>query len=324
MKKKAIKIVFLDAHTLDLGDLDLKPLKSLGDYQAFQCHAKDKLPKEALEAEILITNKVLFTEKDFRKLSSLKLLCISATGVNNVDLKAAENHDVGVCNATGYSTFGVVEHTLMMMLAFSHRFKEHNEAALGGTWSNSSSFTLLDFPFTELRGKRLGILGYGEIGRALSRVARALGMEVLIGKIPDRTYGEKPQRVSFHHLLSNSDFVTLHCPLSEYTKGLIDAKALKLMKEDAYLLNMARGPIVVEKDIVDALSKNKLAGYGADVSEVEPPPKNHPFFKKNLQNKIILTPHVAWASRESRQRLVEELAKNIEAFLKGKKRNRVV
>lgn len=324
MKKKSTKIVFLDAPTLDLGDLDLKPLQELGDYQSYGLKSREKLSSGALDAEVVLANKVLLGEKEFRQLKDLQLLCVTATGVNNVDLKAAQNHDIAVCNVAGYSTPSVVEHTLMMMLCFARRLKEHEEAALGGAWSESPLFTLLDFPFTELRGKRLGILGYGEIGRSLSRVARALGMEVLLGKIPGRTYGEKPARVSFNNLLSNSDFISLHCPLSQQTHHLINAKALKLMKPTAYLLNMARGPVVAEKDIAAALSKNQLAGYGADVTEVEPIPKNHPFLKKNLRKKLILTPHVAWASRESRQRLVEELAKNIESFLRGKKRNRVV
>lgn len=329
--KKNPKIVFLDAASLDLGDLDMSPVFQLGSYRALPRSAPGKLPKPAQEADILLTNKVELGEAELAALPQLKLICVTATGVNNIDLPAAQACGIAVCNVAGYSTPSVVEHALMMLLSFSHRLLEHDGACKSGAWSRSPLFTLLDYPFAELRSKTLGIIGYGHIGRQVGRIAKAFGMQVIVAKLPGRNYAAKKEkknasvkRVPLSLLLRQSDFVSLHCALSDKTKHLMNAQSLALMKPSAYLINMARGPIVEEQAVAEALNKNRLAGYGTDVTATEPIPKNHPFLKKTMKHKVILTPHVAWASRESRQRLVDELGKNIAAFLKGKKRNRLV
>lgn len=325
---KKPSILFLDAASLDLGDLDMKPISRLGRYQTRARCPGDKLPTLAKSAEIILTNKVELRKAQLAKLPQLKLICVTATGVNNVDLVAAQKRGIAVCNVAGYSTASVVEHTVMLLLSFAHRLMEHDQSVKSGAWSRSPLFALLDFPFAELQGKTLGLVGYGNIGRGVARVAKTLGMKVIVAKLPGRKYAAQKNasvsRVALTSLLKQSDFVSLHCALSSTTKHLMNTKRLKQMKPSAVLLNLARGPIVDEAAVAKALTQKQIAGYGTDVTAAEPIPKNNPLLKKSLRNKVIITPHVAWASRQSRQRLVIELGKNISAFLKGKKRNRLV
>lgn len=323
MPGKKPSILFLDAATVDLGDISIKNLRNQGGYTALALHPGDPLPPVAMGAEIVVSNKYPLREAQLGFLPKLKLICVAATGTNNVDLEAARRRGIAVCNVAGYSTSTVVEQTLMFLLALGHRLGEHDAAVKSGAWSRSPHFALLDFPFRDLEGKTLGILGYGNIGRRVARVAKALGMRVAVGKIPGGKYPAREKRLDLRRLLQTSDFVTLHCPLSDRTKGLIDAKALGWMKPNAYLLNLARGPIVDESAVAAALRAGGLAGYASDVLVQEPPPEEHPLFDPELRDKVLFSPHIAWASLESRQRLVDEIAANIQAFLRGKRRNRV-
>ena len=324
MLKAKPLILFLDASTVDLGDVDLTNLRRQGELVLRNKRPGESLPPEAAAAEVAISNKYPLGPEEMERLPALKLIAVAATGTNNVDLAEAVRRGIVVCNVPGYSTATVVEHSLLMLLAFSHRLNEHVEAVRAGEWSRSPYFALLNFPFSDLAGKTLGILGYGEIGKRVATLAKALGMKVRIGKLPGRTYRKNEKRDSLEGLLSKSDYVSLHCPLTEATKGLIDREKLSWMKPGAFLLNLARGPLVVESSVAAALRAGALAGYGADVSAHEPPPSNHPLLAKDIQAKVLLTPHIAWASRESRQRLLDELAANILAFKTGKKRNRVL
>lgn len=316
-------IVFLDASTVDLGDVNLSPLKRLGTYLAFQNTLPSQTILHAQNADIVVTNKVIFDRAILGQLPKLKLICIAATGVNNVDRTAAAKKGIAVTNVAAYSTTTVVEHTFMLLLAFAHRLIEHHNGSVRGMWSRSPHFTLLDYPFSDLKGKNLGIIGYGHIGKEVSCLARAFGIHGMIAKIPGRTYPKKPRRYPLNLVLKRSDFVALHCPLTRQTHHLIGHEAFKKMKKTAYLINMARGPIVDEQALITALEKNQIAGYGSDVMEKEPPEKSHPLFQSSLGGRVLMTPHVAWASRESRQRLIHEIALNIESFMEGKTRNRV-
>jgi glycerate dehydrogenase len=320
-KKSLIKILFLDAATVDLDDLQMESLKKQGYYKGLALKSQEPLPSQAAQAQVLISNKYILGEEQFENLPCLKLVCVAATGVNNVDLVAAKKRGIAVCNVVGYSTPTVVEHALLFLLAFSHRLLEHHDAVVKGHWSRGPYYAFLNYPYHDLRGKKLGILGYGNIGRGVAKVAKELGMEILIGKIPGRKYSKK--RIPLNVLLKKSDFVTLNCPLSPQTYHLINQQKLRLMKPTAYLLNLARGPIVVEQEVARALKKGIIAGYASDVTEQEPPSLKHPLLDPAISDKVILTPHIAWASQESRQRMVEEIAKNIQAFKNGKKRNRV-
>ncbi len=306
-------IVFLDAGSVDLGDVDLSPFKKIGNYIPYKTSSSSQIIKRVGTSPILISNKFILDDSVLKQLPQLKLICVAATGTNNVDLKSAKKRGIAVANVAGYSTSQVAEHTLLFLLALSHRLIPHHQASLEGLWSRSSHFALLDFPFADLRGKTLGIIGYGHIGRKVATLAKAFGMKIIVGK-----------RGSLKDLFSTADYVTLHCPLSRETYHLVGTSYLSMMKKGSYLLNLSRGPVIVEKDVASALKKGLLAGFATDVLDKEPPPKNHPFFGKQIRDKILITPHVAWAALESRQKLMDEIAKNIGAFLKGKKRNRII
>lgn len=317
------RIVFLDAGTLDYGDIHWEPLSRLG---AFVPHHKTN-PDEVLtrlkNADVAITNKVVLDKKVLAKLRGLKLIAVAATGYNNVDVKVARQNQIAVTNVQAYAATSVAEQTLLFLLALAHRFLSHAHSAQNKAWSRSDFFCVTDFPFAELKGQTLGLVGYGDIGKAVAKLAKAFGMNVLIAKLPGRKYAAEPRRTAFKTILKACDFLTLHCPLTQETKHLIGKKELTLMKPTAALLNLARGPIVDEAAVAAALRQNRLAGFAADVLSVEPPPPTHPLLAHDLQDKVILTPHVAWASREARQKLVDEIADNVAAFFGGKKRNRV-
>lgn len=318
------RIVFLDEASVNIGDIDLRPLKDLGPYRGYRFTSPQKIGQRARSADIIITNKCVITESLLKKFSRVRLVCLSATGVNNVDLDAALGRGIAITNVRAYSTDSVGEHTIMLMLALGRRLSEHHNAVVFGRWSHSPLFTLLDFPFSDLKGKMLGLIGYGRIGRRVSHLARAFGMKVLIARIPGRRYSQSPKRISLDQLLAQADFISLHCPLSPLTRQLINKKRLHLMKPSAFLVNLARGPIVDETALVAALKQKRLAGFATDVLCQEPPSQAHPLLQKGLRHKVLITPHIAWAAQPSRQRLVQEIALNIESFLQGKKRNRVV
>ena len=317
------RIVFLDAGTVHYGGISLIPLKKLGNVKIYRHTPPRLVEKRARGASILITNKCRFDRRLLSKLNSLKLICIAATGTNNVDLEAARRERVAVTYVSGYSTETVVQFTFSFLLALAGNLIQFNLASHRGDWSRSPFFTLPHFSFHEVKGKTLGIVGFGRIGRRVAQVAETLGMKILIAQIPGRRYSrkEKKGRVSFEFLLRHSDFITLHAPLSQLTQNLINAHSFRRMKRGSFLINMARGSLVDEKVLCRALQSGHLAGAASDVLSEEPPPTNHPLLKAP---NFLLTPHVAWASLEARKRLVNEIAMNIQAFLKNQSRNRVV
>lgn len=324
MRKNArLKIVFLDAATVDRKDLGLQDFEKLGNVKFFPRTNASQIISRCRGAEIIVSNKCVLGESEFRQLPGLRLIVVMATGYNNIDIQAAKRHGIAVCNVAAYSTVTVVEHTLLFLLSFSHRMIEHSQAAKL-KWSRSSIFAVLDYPFSDLEGKTLGIVGYGTIGKRVANLAKCFGMNVLIAAMPGRVYPKSQKRRPLKTVFAQSDFISLHSALNKQTRHLINADTLKIMKKTACLLNLARGPLVDEHAIAHALLRGDIAGYASDVMEQEPPPRKHPFWNPKLKNKVLLTPHVAWASRESRQRLVDESVKNMREFLMGKKRNRVV
>lgn len=317
------KIVFLDASTVDRQDLGLREFLKLGKVTFYPQSRPGQIVSRCKNADVVVSNKCVLGEKELFQLPRLKLIAVMATGYNNIDVADARKRGIAVCNVAGYSTSTVVEHTFLFLLAFSHRLLEHDRVAKS-KWSRSPIFAILDYPFSDLEGKTLGIVGFGNIGKRVARLAKEFGMNVLVAAIPGKKYPATQKRSPLKKMLAQSDFVTLHSTLTPQTKHLINSSTLKQMKKTAYLLNLARGPLVDEQAVADALLKGRIAGYASDVMEQEPPPHKHPFWNPKLKDKIILTPHIAWASRESRQRLVDESIKNIRAFFSGKKRNRVV
>ena len=314
--------VFLDLHSLDRDDLDLQGIKtSLEDWQLHETVLPDDVLKAISEAEVVVSNKVPLNEEVIRNSPQLKLICVAATGVNNVDIEAAKNNGVLVCNARDYATPSVVQHVFAMILSLSQRLKDYEQAVNNGDWGRSPYFCLLDFPITELTGKTMGIIGYGVLGKAVATMAKAFGMEVIIAE----RKGEELRagRVAFEDVIRQADVLSLHCALMPETSHLIGVNELRSMKSSALLINAARGGVVDENALVDALEKNKIAGAGVDTLSQEPPVNSNPLLECSLTN-LIVTPHIAWASRESRQRLLCEVEKNIAAYREGKERNRVV
>lgn len=321
--KNESSIVLLDAGTLDYRDLPLDLFASLGSFRKYNHSLPSQLYSRVKTASHVITNKCVFDKDLLSRLSGLKAIHVTATGVNNIDLEAAAKQGIAVTNVAGYSTDTVVQFTIGFILALAHNLVPYVNAVRSGAWSRSAFFMWPGFPVSEVAGKTLCILGYGSIGQRVGRAAEALGMKVLVCKVPGRRYSrsESSGRVSLEQGLKKADFFSVHTPLSPLTKGLIGLRLIRTMKPGAFLINMARGGIIVEKDLAQALKQGVIAGAAADVTAVEPPSKSHPLLKAP---RMLLTPHMAWASLESRQRLVREVFENIKSFNQGKKRNRVV
>jgi glycerate dehydrogenase len=313
--------VFLDLASADRGDLSLASLHEAASPWTTYPQTPPALTLERIGgAAVAVTNKVVIDRAAMAACPGLRLICVAATGTNNVDLVAARERGIAVCNVTGYATPSVVQHVFALILALTTRLAEHAAAAQDGRWAASEMFCVLDFPFRELAGKTLGIVGYGELGRGVARVAQALGMTVLVAQRPGGP--AQAGRVPLDGLLAQADVLTLHVPLADNTRGLIGARELALMKRDALLIDTARGGIVDEAALAEALRAGRLGGAGVDVLAVEPPREGSPLLAVDIPN-LIVTPHVAWASREARQRLIDEVAANIRAFREGRERNRV-
>lgn len=313
--------VLLDLATIDRGDLELSALERVCGHWRRYPHTE---PADVLErighARIAVTNKVVLDRPVLEGAGNLRLICIAATGTNNVDLDAAREQGIAVANVVGYATPSVVQHVFALILALTTRLPDYQRAIASGAWQRHDRFCLMDYPIRELAGRTLGVVGFGELGRAVAQVAEAFGMRVLIAARPGGPVREG--RWPLDRLLSEVDVLSLHCPLTEATRGLIGARELGLMRPDALLINTARGGIVDESALAAALRAGTIGGAGVDVLSVEPPRGGHPLLESGIPN-LIVTPHIAWASREARQRVVEEIAANIAAFLAGRMRNRV-
>ncbi len=321
MRKSSERIVFLDAGTVDYGDLSLHPLAACGILQTFKNTDPSLIAKRSRNAGIIITNKCVFDRDQLKSLPHLRLICIAATGANNVDLQAARELGIAVSNVSGYSTEIVAQCTWAFILALAGNLPQYLKAVQQGRWSRSPFFTLPSYPLRELYGKTLGILGYGRIGRRVAQIGRVMGMKVLIARIPGHVYAQTPPRVSLNQMLQRSDFVSLHAALSPATEKIMNPDTLRRMKPGACLINMARGGLVDEKALRDVLTSGHLSGAACDVLSQEPPCAAHPLLKAP---NVLITPHIAWASLEARRRLIDEISLNIRAFQSKRRRNRIV
>ncbi len=318
-----MKAVLLDCNSLGPDDLDLSALMALPvDWTIYPETSDREVCERIVDADIILTNKVPINALSLSQAPRLKIISVMATGTNAVDLQAAAQHQVVVCNAVKYGTGSVVQHVWALILALTTRLADYQRAAVDGTWQDSSLFCLLNFPVEELQGKVLGIVGAGELGRGVAKVAEAFGLEVIYAALPGRQYADQ-QRVDFKALLSRADIVSLHCPLTDETTNLIDEVELALMKPSAVLINTARGGMVNEVALRRALLNGTIAGAGIDVLTNEPPRQGNPLLDETIPN-LIVTPHCAWAARQSRQRLVDQTVENVRAFLQGKPLPRAV
>ncbi|CDI03052.1 D-isomer specific 2-hydroxyacid dehydrogenase,NAD-binding protein [Candidatus Competibacter denitrificans Run_A_D11] len=307
---------FLDKDSLDCGDLDFSVLDTeLPELTYYPATSPDQVAERIAQAEVVISNKVMLNAAAIQQAPRLRLICIAATGVNNVDLAAAEAAGITVCNCRGYGTPAVVQHVFALLLALYIRLPDYHQAVRAGRWQQASQFCLLDYPIRELADKTLGIVGYGELGRGVARVADAFGMRILLAQRPGTVEPEEG-RIPLPVLLPQVDVLSLHCPLTPETRGLIGAWELALMRRDAILLNTARGGLVDEAVLADALRKGALGGAGIDVLSLEPPTVGNPLLAPDIPN-LIVTPHSAWGSRESRQRMLGQLAENVREYRLG-------
>ena len=317
-----MKAVFLDYETVDAGDLDpSRLLQAIPGLQLLAATRQEDVAARIAGHEVVILNKLRIDRALIAATPTLRLIALAATGTNNVDLVAAREHGVAVCNISDYCTPSVAQHVLGVILALTHRTAEYSRAAVDGTWARSAQFTVLDWPIRELAGRVLGVVGWGVLGQAAARACEAaLGMRVLVAN----RVGAPPQpgRIALDELLPQVDVLTLHCPLTPQTTGMIGARELALMKRDALLVNTARGALVDLAALAAALRDGRLGGAAIDVLPQEPPVDGSPLFAAGLPN-LIVTPHVAWAARESRQRAIDQIAANAEDFLRGGTRGRV-
>lgn len=316
-----MRAVFLDFGAGSRGDMDCAALEqAISPWQYYEDSSEQEVLERIKQAEVIVNNKVFLNREAIFAANRLKLICVAATGYNNVDLTAAAECNIPVCNVRGYATPSVAQHVFMLMLNLSCRFVEYQQMITNGGWQASKFFCPLDFGIEELSGKTLGIIGYGELGRGVAKIAEAFGMKILIAD--HKSKPARSGRTAFDDVISLADFITLHCPLSPETQNLISRRELELMKPTAYLINTARGGLLNEKDLLHSLSTNRIGGAGIDVLQEEPPAKDNLILQSQLSN-LIVTPHIAWASRESRQRLLDQIADNISNFFQNKPFNQV-
>ncbi len=306
--------VILDLASLDRGDLELGPLlELLPEWGVFDRSPPEQLDDHLAGAAVALTNKVVIDRATMRRHPELRLICVLATGMNNIDLDAATERGIAVKNVTAYGASSVSQHVFMLILMLARQQQRYQWAIERGDWSRGDHFCLLDYPIEDLAGKTLGIIGYGELGRAVARLGEAFGMTPLIAERKGRP--PRPGRLPFEQVVAEADVLSLHCPLTPETAGLIDATTLAAMKPTAWLINTARGGLIDEPALARALDRGDIAGAALDVLSEEPPPPDHPLLA--LRDNLIVTPHIAWAARSARQRIIDLTADNIRAFLSG-------
>jgi glycerate dehydrogenase len=311
----AMKGVFLDLASMGEG-LDQTGLQtSIDDYVSYETTSPEEVKERIQGKDIVIVNKVVLGKAAIDSSPSLKLIAVTATGTNNIDLKAAKEAGVRVCNVTEYGRPAIVQHTFSLLLALTNRLLDYSKDVQNGRWCVSPIFCLMDYPIVELEGKTLGLIGYGDLGKGVAKMAEAFGMKVLLAARPGQNMDvvDGYVRVPLNDLLPQVDVLSIHCLLSDETLNLIDKNALSLMKPSAYLLNLARGGIVNEEALAEALKEGRLAGAATDVLSVEPPKDGNVLLDREIPN-LIVTPHCAWASREARQRLLDKTSTNIHCF----------
>jgi len=318
-----MKIVVLDGYTLNPGDLDWAPLTSLGTLSVYERSAHREVLERAGDAEVVLTNKVVFDAPQLAQLPRLRYIGVTATGVNVVDLAAARERGIVVTNVPGYGAASVAQMVFALLLEITQQVGHHARLVQQeGRWSASRDFCFWERPLTELDGRVFGLVGFGQIGRRVAAIAVALGMEVLVHTAhPEKHRAEAGAGVRFvdlEELLGASDVLSLHCPLTSETEKLVDARRLAGMKRGAILINTGRGPLLDEEAVAAALASGQLGALGADVLSREPPPADNPLLRAP---NAFITPHIAWATHEARRRLLHEVAGNVAAFIAGTPRN---
>ena len=315
-----MKLVVLERNSVGT-DIDMSCLEKFGEVVCYPNTVADNAAERVQDADIVIVNKAPMNESTLKNAPNVKLICLFATGFDNVDLAYCKSRGIKVANVVNYCTAAVAQHTLLLAMALSEKLAFYDDYVKSGTYGAQDRFSNFDKPFNELEGKTWGIVGMGGIGHKVAGLATAFGCKVIFYSASGKSTCTEYERVELDRLLQESDILSLHCPLSDRTRGLINKEALSQMKPSAILVNVARGPVVDTQALYEALMEGKIAAAGLDVLEKEPISKDNPLNEIKDSTKLIITPHMSWASTESRERLVEEVAKNIEAYLDGKERN---
>ncbi len=308
-----MNIVILDKATIG-NDIDLKNIELEGNLISYDITKKENTIERIKDADIIITNKVIIGKKELNKAKKLKLICVAATGYNNIDIDEANKKKIVVANVKAYSTNSVAQHTINLILTIQNSFLQYNDDIKKLKWQKSAIFTLLNYPIYELTNKKIGIIGYGTIGKRVAEILKAFGAKIMVSKIPKRNYNDD-FRYEFETVLKESDIISIHAPLTSITKNLIGKNEFSLMKNSAILINTARGGIVNENDLYEALITKKIRAASFDVLTEEPPSEN---LKKLFElDNLIITPHIAWTSKESRTQLVAGILNNIKEYKRG-------
>ncbi len=316
-----MKIVILDGYTLNPGDLDWSPIKSLGEVTVYERTAAEEVLERAKGVPIVLTNKVEVTRAMMEQLPDLKYIGVMATGFNIIDLPAATDHGITVTNVKGYSTNAVAQHTFALLFALMNRVETHSNLVHAGKWTSSKDFTFRETPLLEVADKTIGLIGLGDIGQKVADIANAFGMRVIAyRKNPEKTTDPNIQMVPLDDVFRQSDVLSLHVPLGTETEHIVNRENLEKMKVTAYLINTARGALINEADLASALEDGIIAGAGLDVLSSEPPSSSNPLL--NAKN-CVITPHVAWSLQETRERLLHLVSENIKAYLHGEPINKV-
>ncbi|MBS5305711.1 D-2-hydroxyacid dehydrogenase [Clostridium sp.] len=315
------KIVILDGKTL--GELDFTKLREFGELAYYDTTKPEEVVERIKDANIVLTNKVVLNENNLKEAKNLELICETATGFNNIDIVYAKNNNIAVTNVAGYSTNTVAQHTFATVLSLYDKLSYYDNYVKSGDYAKSGLFTNVSKPFYELEGKTWGIIGFGAIGKRVAKIAEVFGVNVIYYSTSGKNSNSEYKRVDFKELLDQSDIISIHAPLNKDTQGLINYDALKNMKKSSILVNMGRGPIVVEADLAKALDEELIAGAALDVFEVEPIKEDNPLISIRNKENLVVTPHIAWASVEARVRLFEEVINNIKAFYNCEIRGRV-
>lgn len=322
-----MKIVVLDGYALNPGDLSWKGIKELGEVEIYDRTSEEKIIERAQGAEVLLTNKTSLSRETIESLPELEYIGVLATGYNVIDIEAAAENEVVVTNVPSYGTNAVAQFVMALLLECCHHVGEHNRAVKNGAWTAADDFCFWDYPLVELKDKTLGIIGFGSIGQRTAELASIFGMEAIVydrspkNKIEDpEIETERIEFVDLFDLYRRSDVISLHCPLTEETEGMINRASIAQMREGVIIINTARGGLIVEADLAAALETGKVKTAAVDVLSTEPPASSNPLL---TSDKTIVTPHIAWASQESRQRLMETVVQNLKSFSAGNVINQV-
>lgn len=318
-----MKVVALEIKNIG-EDINLNMFNDFGEFETYVTSTPDQIADRCKDADAIIVNKLPINESTVGSCENLKVVLITATGYDNLDVPYLKSRGIAVCNVKGYSTDSVVQHTFALLFYIYEKLRAYDDFVKDGKYAEHDIFTYFGEPFFELKGKVWGIVGLGEIGRGVARIAQAFGCEVVYYSTSGRNSNNDFEQVSFDTLLEISDIISIHAPLNEKTKFLFDKEAFKKMKKSAVLINVGRGPIVNDRDLTDALKSGEIAAAGLDVLEKEPMSKESPYFEITDSRKLFITPHIAWATKEARERLMNETYYNLKAIIdKAEPRNRL-